>query len=50
MQKGDVVMYSGEEYMVSEVFKRSDMVVLKSSHETVYTWVWKCRVIKEAQK
>lgn len=48
MQKGDVVRYCGEEYLVFQVFKRSDMVVLKSDHGMVYTWYWKCRMIKEA--
>ncbi len=46
--KGDSVLYYGKVYTVAQVFKRSDVIVLKGigeRYDIVYTMAWRCRKV-----
>lgn len=50
-EKGDLVLYCGKVYRVVQVFKHSEMVVIKNISERTdinYVWSWKCRKVDDS--
>ena len=48
IQKDDLVLYCGQVYKVAQVFKRSDLIVIKgigNRPDLNYVWAWKCRKV-----
>ena len=50
IQKDALVLYCGHVYKVAQVFKRSDLIVIKgigNRSDLNYVWAWKCRKVTE---
>ena len=48
VKKDDAVLYCGKVYKVAQVFKGSDVLVIKNIGERSdinYVWAWKCRKV-----
>ena len=48
IQKDDLVIYCGQVYKVAQVFKRSDLIVIKgigNRSDLNYVWAWQCRKV-----
>jgi hypothetical protein len=48
INKGDSVLYYGKVYTVAQVFKGSDLIVIRATgkrSDINYVWAWKCRKV-----